>query len=999
MMFYITNKFFIRSLFAVNILLLCSFSGFSQFRVKGKISDEKGESLVGVNVMVKNTSAGTLSGIDGSYSIEVADNQSVLVFSYVGYGSKEIGVNGMSEINVVLNESAELLDEIVVIGYGSQRKSDLTGVVSSIKSEDLQKVASANITQALQGKIAGVQVVSGSGRPGEAPIVRIRGTGTLNGASPIYVVDGLILDNIDFLNATDIASMEVLKDASAAAIYGTRGANGVIIITTRQGSKNTKAQIRFNAWQGVQQPAKLLSLTNASEYGLLVNELSNRLVFANPGSLGQGTDWQNEIYRNAAFSSYNLQVSGGSDQMTYSISGDAFLQDGIIKSSYFNRYSLRINNTYQLASFVKIGHNISFVQSAANREPGGIVFNAYAADPTAPAVDADGNFGNTSTLSNVSNPAAQLKYNAYNRSNGQQMAGNAFIDVNPLKNLTLKSSIGFNSFSNKSKSFEPQFFVNDKQQNPESRLFVGNSQSSDWQWENTAVFQKDFKQHRLTLLTGYTVQSRQGEFMGGSRNRLIGDTEDFYYLNAGDAQTATNYQGASTPERYESYLFRSNYAFKDKYLLTVSFRRDGSSKFGSEKRGGNFPSLAFAWRAKEESFLKNVQALSNLKFRASWGILGNDKIPTGAAIPTVTNNLSAVFGPDEALIFGASLVTLANPFLQWEQSRSLNGGFDIGFLDNRLTAEVDVYHRLTTKILVPVPIPDYVGSAGNPYVNAADVVNKGLDVTLNFQNKEGKLNYKLSVLGSFLDNNVISLGSTGNALRDVVINGDFATLTQPGYPIGSFFGYKVAGIYQNAEDIKTYPNNNPVRPGDLRFEDINADGIINAKDRTWLGSPIPTFNYGFNLELSYSGFDFNADFNGVYGNKILNAKKMFRGFGIPNFETSFLNRWNKDNLSNTDPRITNGGYPNFVVSDHFLEDGSFFRLRTLGLGYTLADSLVKKLGIRSLRIYGTANNLFTWTKYSGYTPEVGSENVLQVGIDRGIYPLSKTLVFGIQCNF
>jgi len=999
MIFRDNNKLFRQSLFIIYAIMFCHLNAFSQIRVSGKITDEKGEALIGVNVLVKNTNNGALSDLEGKYSLEVPDKQVVLVFSYVGFSSKEINLEGKSELNVILSESVELLNEIVVVGYGTQRKSDLTGVVGTIKSEEIQKFASANITQALQGKIAGVQVVSGSGRPGEAPIVRIRGTGTLNGASPIYVVDGLILDNIDFLNASDIASMEVLKDASAAAIYGTRGANGVIIITTRQGAKNTKAQVRFNAWQGVQQPAKLLALTNAGEYGLLVNELSNKPVFTDLNALGSGTDWQNEIFRNAAFRNYNLQISGGSDQMTYSISGDAFLQDGIIRSSYFNRYSLRINNTYQLASFIKIGHNVSYVQSAANREPGGIVFNAYAADPTAVAVDADGKFGNTSVLSNVSNPVAQLKYNAYNRSGGQQLAGNAFIDIHPLKNITLKSSIGFNSFMNKSKSFEPEFYVNDKQRNPESRLFVGNSQTSDWQWENTAVYQKDFKEHRVTLLTGYTVQSRQGEFLGGSRNRLIGDTEDFYFNNAGDAQTATNYQGANTPERYESYLFRSNYAFKDKYLLTFSFRRDGSSKFGSEKRGGNFPSLAFAWRAKEEPLLKNLQGLSNLKFRVSWGILGNDKIPTGAAIPTVTNNLSAVFGPDEALIFGASLVTLANPFLQWEESRSLNGGFDIGFLDNRLTAEVDLYHRLTTKILVPVPIPDYVGSAGNPYVNAADVVNKGLDITLNFQNKEGKFNYKWSVLGSFIDNNVISLGSTGNALRDVVINGDFATLTQPGYPIGSFFGYKVAGVYQNAEDVKTYPNNNPVKPGDLRFEDINADGIINAKDRTWLGSPIPAVNYGFNLELSYGGFDFNAEFNGVYGNKILNAKKMFRGFGIPNFETSFLNRWNKDNPSNTDPRITNGGYPNFVVSDYFLEDGSFFRLRTLGIGYSLPENLINKMLIKSLRVFARANNLFTWTKYSGYTPEVGSENVLQVGIDRGIYPLSKTIVFGVSCHF
>ncbi|MCB9080095.1 MAG: TonB-dependent receptor [Lewinellaceae bacterium] len=989
------------------ILLLVSWLGFAsawaQVTVTGKVVDANAETLIGVNVLVKNSTSGTITDMDGSFTLEVPDAYATLVFSYIGYTSQEIPLGGRTNLEVILREESQLLNEVVVVGYGTQRKSDLTGSVGSVKSEELQKIAAANVTQALQGKIAGVQVTSASGRPGEGPVVRIRGTGTLNGASPIYVVDGLILDNIDFLNAADIESMEVLKDASAAAIYGTRGANGVVLITTRKGSRGQRARFNFSSYAGVQQVDRTLALTNGTEYAQLVNEIATnnngRPPFADPTIFGAGTNWQDVIFRDAMMQSYNLNVSGGSEAMTYSISGDAFLQDGIIRSSYFNRYSLRINNEYNLIKGLKFGHNVAFVNSNNNNEPGGIVFNAYAADPTAPAVDDQGKFGNTSANSNVSNPAAQLEYNAYNRGYGQQLTGNAYAEVYPLKDFTFRSSMGFNLFNNRSKSFEPQFFVNDKQQNPESRLFVGYNRANDWQWENTVNFQRDFGKQRINLLAGYTLQSRGGESFGGSRNRLIGDTEDFYYLNAGDAQTATNYSIGFTPERYESFLFRANYALRDKYLLTVSLRRDGSSKFGSERRYGTFPSVAVAWRAIEEPFLKNQDLITNLKIRASWGRLGNDKIPSSAAVPTVTNNLSAVFGPDEALVFGASLITLANPFLQWEETTSTNLGVDLGFLDNRLTLELDYYQRQTKQILVPVPIPDYVGSSGNPYVNAADVLNRGIDFQLNYQGKIGKLGYSIGALGSTVYNEVQSLGTTNNALRDVSINGEFATLTNVGQAIGSFYGYQVAGIYQNAEDIANHPNASPVKPGDLRFADINNDGIINTQDRTFLGSPIPKLIYGFNLGVDIAGFDFSADFNGVSGNKILNAKKMFRGFGIPNFESSFLDRWTGAGSSTTEPRITNGGYPNFVVSDHFLEDGSFLRLRSMQIGYTLPKATTQRLGISNLRVYVSGNNLFTWTDYSGYTPEVASENVLQVGVDRGIYPIARTLLAGINLSF
>ncbi len=987
----------------LTIMLLFAGAVAAQVTVTGKITDDKGEAIIGANIVVKNSTVGTITDIDGVYELGVPNAFVSLVISYIGYTTQEIPLKGQSQLNVVLREQATLINEVVVVGYGTQRKSDLTGSVTTVKSEEIQKIAAANPVQALQGKVAGVQVSAASGRPGEGPVVRIRGTGTLNGAAPIFVVDGLILNNIDFLNAADIESMEVLKDASAAAIYGTRGANGVILITTRKGTRSQKSRVSFNSYVGQQQTERRLDMANATEYATLINEISvnngGQPVHADPSIFGEGTDWQDVIYQKGLIQNYNLNISGGSENMLFSISGDVFRQEGIIRSSYFNRYALRINNEYNFFKWMKFGHNAAFVMSDNNREPGGIVFNAVAADPTVPARDSLGRYGSTSRVSNVSNPAAQLEYNSYNRGYGQQFTGNLYSDLFVLKNLTVRSSFGFNVVNNRNRSFEPQFEVDDKQRNPESRIFAGFFRGVDWQWENTANYRKEWKNHRIDLLAGYTVQAITGEGIGGGRTRLIGDTEEFFYLNAGDAQTATNYHFGNTPERYLSTLFRINYALFDKYLLTASWRRDGSSKFGSQRRFGSFPSVAVAWRVIDEPFMKDQKLLTNLKMRASWGRLGNDKIPASAAIPTVTNNLSAVFGPDEQLLFGASVITLANPFLQWELSNSTNLGLELGAVQNRLTMEIDYYSRLTDKILVAVPIPDYVGSSGDPFVNAAKVLNSGIEGVVNWRGKVGQLGYRLGVNGSTVRNEVKSLGTGNEFLRGAIINGEVATLTEVGGPIGAFYGYRVAGVYQNVEDIAKYPNQGVVRPGDLRFWDVNNDGIINPDDRTYLGSPIPNLIYGFNFGFDVAGFDFSADFNGVSGNKILNSKRMSRGFGIPNFEADFLDRWTGEGTNDRRPRTTNGGYPNYSVSDHFLEDGSFMRLRSFQLGYTFPRALISKASLSNLRFYFSGNNVFLWTNYSGYSPEIGSENVLQVGIDGGIYPTARTFLFGLNANF
>lgn len=984
-------------------LVLATWALQAQVTVKGKVTDDAHEPLIGVNILVKNSTAGTVSELDGTFELTVPNPYVTLVFTYVGYSGQEVALKGQTTIDVTMSYGSQLLNEVVVVGYGTQRKSDVTGSVASVKSEDIQKIATSSVTQALQGKVAGVQVTASSGRPGDGAVVRVRGVGTFNGTAPIYVVDGVILDNMDFLNPSDIESIEVLKDASAAAIYGTRGANGVIMVTTKKGRQSDKTHFSLNSYVGRQQVAQKIDLVNAREYAQLSNEAAMNTgtpkPFADPDALGEGTDWQDIIFRDAMIQNYNLSANGGNDKILFNLSADVFRQEGIVRSSYFNRYSFRANNEYRLTKDVKVGHNLMYQFTDNNNEPGGILFTAYTADPTVVARDSAGNFGNTSNRSNVSNPAAQLEYNEYNRGYAQQLIGNVFGEVYILRNFTFRSTFNFSMGNSRGKSFTPEFFVNDKQFNPESILSVSLNRSRDWQWENTLTYTKAWDLHRVTVLGGVTSQARDFENWGGSRRRLVGDAEEFYYLNAGDIETQTNFNGASQ-EKYYSYLFRLNYALKDRYLLTASFRRDGSSKFGSERRFGNFMSVAAAWRVIEESFMRNQDFFTNLKLRLSWGVLGNDKIPYTAAIPTVTGNLNAVFGTTEDLLFGATPTRLANSFLQWEESKTTDIGIDIGVLNNRLTLEVDRYIRKTFEILLPVPIPDYVGSEGDPYVNAANLENRGWELTINWRDRLGKVAYNIGGIGSYNQNEVLSLGTGNEAIiAGGVSGGGFSTRSEVGIPIGSFYGYQVEGIYQNQADLDNFPKRGDEKPGDLRFADTNGDGVISTDDRVFIGNALPDYIYGFNAGIEFAGLDLSVDFNGVYGNELYNAKKMDRFFGVTNFETSFLDRWNGENTSNTEPRVTNGGYPNYAVSERFIEDGSFLRLRSVMLGYTLPESLIGKIKMERLRIYFSATNPLTWSTYSGYSPEVTSESAIDNGIDRGIYPVAKVFTFGLQAGF
>ncbi len=980
----------------------------AQVTVSGQLIDAQDSlPLIGANVMVKNSTTGTLTDFDGKFSLEVRNLDATLIISYIGYNAQEVPIAGRSFLNLSLSQASNQLDEIVVVGFGTQRKSDVTGSVSSVKSEDLRKIPTADFTQALQGKVAGLEVI-GSGVAGGSGQLQLRGPGTFgldvgNGAGPIYVVDGLMLDDPGNLSANEIESVEVLKDGAAVAIYGSRGANGVVLITTKRGMNSEKTTFNLNTNFGMQSVAQRIDLVGPRDYAILANEAAMNqglpLLFSDIDDIGEGTDWQDVIFREAPMYTVNLSARGGTDRYTYYISGEAFRQDGIVQADNYERYTLRINNDYKLTSFMKIGHNLAFNYDSRQSPPGNIIFNAYGADPTVTARDENGVWGNTSMRSNVGNPLAQLEFNTNNRNRRFRALGNVYGEVFVTPDIMVRSSMAFDWQNFQSYSFTPEFFVTPQQQNEESSIFFSNGNFSDWQWETTVNYNKAIGRHRFGGVLGYLSQSQESQSIFASRFGLIGTTDELLFLTAGTEDGASG-QNLGQFFRYISYVGRVNYTFDDKYILSASFRRDGSSKFGRNNRFGNFPAISGAWRLSEEDFMRNLNIFDNFKIRAGYGVTGNDRIDYRSIFAVVNNGLFAVFGrnPSDMLNFGATITGVANPFLQWEETRSTNIGLEMGYLNNRLIMELDFYINRTDNVLVRVPIPAYVGSSQDPNLNAANIENRGIEWNINWRDKIGKVFYSVGAIGTTLRNRVISLGDNKEEILGGGTSAGLATRTVVDGEIGAFWGYQTIGVYQNEGDLANFPNIGNVQVGDLIFADIDGDGIITPEDRTFIGSPLPRLMYGFNASIEYAGFDMSIDFYGVWGTQILNAKKMARFFGVPNFETSFLDRWTGEGTSDTEPRVTNGGYPNFEVSDRFIEDASYFRVRSFVIGYNLSRVLSDKVGLDNLRIAFSLINPITWTPYTGYSPEIGGSPIAR-GIDGGAYPVPRTWTVGVNATF
>ncbi|HQQ95819.1 MAG TPA: TonB-dependent receptor [Cyclobacteriaceae bacterium] len=1009
-----------RKLLLISLLTIISGAAIAQEKVvSGKITGkEDGQGIPGANISVPGSSKGTVSAVDGSYRINLSASENTLVISFIGYITQTIAVGERSVIDVVLEMDDKVLDEVVVVGYGVQKKSDLTGSISSVKETELLKIPSFNAAQSLQGKVAGVQVYNSSGAPGASPVVRVRGVGTFNNSSPIYVVDGVILDDISFLNSADIQSMEVLKDASSTAIFGSRGANGVIIITTKQGKMGQeKAVVNFTSEYSLQQVGKTIDMVNGKQFGALTNEIIPG-TYNNLNAL-PNTDWQNLIFRTAPIQNYQLSVNGASSKSQYYFGVGYFNQQGIVPKSSYERLTLKFNNTYMLTDNIKVGNNITFAPSQQQNAPD-VVYAAYRAQPLRAPYYADGTFG---AVPNVGNPLAALEYsNSFNKT--MRLVGNMFTDVKFLKDFNFHSSFGVDLNFGRSSNYTPAYTVYNpdgtpnQQQNLLSSLSKGTSNSSTWLWENTVTYMKEIGEHKFNVLGGYTMQQTTNEFINIAGSNIIRDLPELRYLNnpnyfydptstpvVNNLAAINNGVDANLYYSLISYLFRVNYTWKDKYLLTASFRRDGSSKFSPANRWGNFPSFALGWNVFNESFMENIKAITNLKVRASWGTIGNEKINylKQYSLITANGNTSPVFGTANNLVSGATFDVSGNPNLVWETTSQTDIGVEIGFFNNRLTGEFDYFNKQTKDILVPLRTQGYFGNGNGALitVNAGTVLNRGVEFNVAWQDEIKGIKYRVGILGNTLHNEVLAVGGSkgidSTLVGGFLGNGQAATLSRVGLPIGAFYGYKTAGVFQNAAQLNATPHDANADVGDLIFVDTNKDGKITAADRTYLGSPIPTLIYGFNMMVGYKGLEIMADFQGQTGNKILNAKEIVRPDPY-NFEKHVINRWTGEGTSNTEPRASFGGY-NYSISDRFIQDGSYLRLRSLTIGYTLPEAWTTKMRVKQVKFYARGTNVFTIAKFTGYSPDFGSSDVLSNNIDYGSYPVAKVYTLGLNVTF
>ena len=973
--------------------------------VTGTVTVEPDQSTVpGVNVVVKGTTQGTVTDIEGNYRLSVPNENDTLVFSFVGYANKEVPLNGQTTLNVTLSEDVEQLQEVVVVGYGTQKKRDVTGAVASVQGEDITKQPVLTPTQAAQGKVAGVQIIS-SGAPNSQPTVRIRGTGSmLAGANPLYVVDGVITDDIRNINTSDIVSMDILKDASATAIYGMRAANGVVIINTKKG-KEGKPQVTYNGNMGIRQAAKVVDMANASQYVDFLGDVAPDVTI--PDYSGS-TSWFNEVLRNAFYQNHNISISGGTDKLTYYFSGGYYTDQGIVLGNNFKRFTLRSNNEYNISSKFKLGSQLSFSRGITQDvDVSGALNSAYRAAPIIPG-KVDGKYGNTSAFGNVGNPLLSIDKNN-NRLQENRLQGNAYLEFDPVDYLMFRSSFGTDVSFNNRRIYGYQFFNDEatfiaaggNQQNQNSNLSVRQENSLRWVWDNTVTFTKSFGQHNLTLLGGITSEQLSSTFLLGSRINVPASS-DLWYLGLGDPDVqSTNDNGGDKWTR-NSYISRVNYSYADRYLLTATFRADGTSRFAASNRWGYFPSVGLGWVISEEGFMQGQNILDNLKLRGSWGRVGNDNIATNQYIVTADVNIPYFF--NNQLVLGSAVQDIKNQDIRWEITEEYDAGLEFGFSNGRLTGEIDYYNKKTKDALVIVNLPGILGDPDNQYVtNAGTFSNKGWELALNWKNKiTDDWSYNVGGNITFNKNEIIGLNQ-GQALFDGGVGQQgFVTKSDNGQPIGSFFVLQSEGVFQNQQEIDSYVHNGVLiqpdaQPGDLKYLDVNDDGSITPDDRVYAGSYQPKTYFGINGGITYKNFDLTADFYGNAGNKVYNGKKAFRYQITDNIEADFAqNRWTASNHSNTNPSNIISSTP---ASTYFVESGTFFRLNNLTLGYTLPSSTLESLHIANLRVFLTSQNLFTAQKFSGFSPELIGDSPLNSGIELGVYPINRTMAFGLNVTF
>jgi TonB-dependent starch-binding outer membrane protein SusC len=1011
--------------------------------VTGKVTDGK-ESLIGATVLEKGTANGTLTDVEGKYTLTIKDRKTAILWiSFIGYESKEVSINGAQTIDIELVNGKEL-DELVVVGYGTQRKAVVTGAIAKVKGSDLENMPVPRIEQSLLGRTAGVQVTTGSGQPGEGATVRIRGTTSINNSEPLYVVDGIpVTGGIDYLNQADIESIEVLKDAASAAIYGARAASGVIIVTTKQG-KDGKTAVTYNAYWGQQAPTRKLALLNAREYATLMNESSvaskGAVLFPDPAALGTGTDWQDAVFnKSAPMQNHELGISVGNAKSQYYASFGYYNQTGIVASpqSQWERYSIRLNSNHQLNRYLKMGTTVGYSKingksSSTNNEYGGVLSRAVNMDPITPLIETDAATLNSNIFKNfavVKNEAGQpygiSKYvsseilnpvaaTAMNQGSGwsDKIVGNVFIEVEPITNLKFRSSYGVDLAFWGGDGFRPIYYLNAANRSDVTSYNRNQSRGSYWVWGNTVSYSKNFNEkHHFSALLGTTAEKNRGENISGSvQNMPVTNIKDAS-LNFSSVQLDQTFGGYEYQGALLSYLSRVNYDFDGKYMISALMRIDGSPKFGTNNKFGKFPSVSAGWIVSEEGFLKNVKPINFLKIRGSWGVNGNDQIGDFKYVSTVGGGRNYTFGNLDKLFNGISPNAIANPDLKWEETTQTNLGFDAK-LFKHLTVTLDIFQKNTSGMLLDIKVPSYIGNAG-PVGNVAKLENRGVELELGYEQKVGKVIFNLVGNLSYIRNKITDLGPDKKFLAGQTFSPQNLEIqrTVVGEPLGIFYGYKTQGIFQNQGEVAAYKSKDGIviqpnaKAGDFRFADLNGDGVINADDRTKIGDPTPSLTYGFNFSMAYQGFDLILFGQGVSGNQIFKATRRF-DLQMANMTADALGRWTGEGSSTTYPRLVmDDPNKNFSrSSDFYVESGSFFKIKTLQLGYTLP--YVSKVGFTKARIYVSANNLATFTKYSGIDPEIGSGGPSSgvreggsYGVDRGFYPQARSFLFGLSAAF
>ena len=982
--------------------------------VTGTVTDVSGEPIIGANIRIKGTTTGTITDIDGNFSIE-AEPQSVIEVSYIGYLTQETVINNQKSIRFLLKEDTKTLDEVVVIGYGVQKKADLTGSVANINTEKLNTQSNANIGQALQGKIAGVDIVSQGGAPGSGTRIMVRGIGTLNNASPLYIVDGMYMNSIDHINPNDIASIDVLKDASSAAIYGSRAANGVIIVTTKEGS-NTEGKpiIDLSVNLGISTASKFLDMLDAkgwAEVTTIARQAIGKpaLDMATDLANKPDNDWQDIMFRPALMQNYNLAVKGGGKYSTYYTGLGYFNQDGIVKGTNYQRYNIQSKNDYKRGIF-SAGTNliISFSHDKPLHQElrGGMIGTILQSVPTLEKYDdtREGGYGGTyGDVVNIPHPLAIIDDNIMDRYNENvKIFANLYAQIELFKGLKYKLNLtpdfSFERYKNYLNKYDFGLATNSITQLTERQRRRRNILV-----ENLLTFDRTFGEHKISALAGYTYQDSRFRHIQAYGEGLPQGLEE---IDA--ATTNRSNEGNSWRSVLTSILGRVFYSYQNKYLFTATIRRDSSSKFGKNNRYGYFPSFSLGWNVAEEKFMENVHWLDQLKLRGGYGVLGNQEIDNYQYSSTITTGINYPDG-NGGLLQGAFPKNFANPDIKWEETAMTNVGIDFMAFNNRLSLTADYYVKNTKDILLTVPIPISSGGANDPIRNAGKIRNNGFEFNLGWMDQPNPdISYGINLIGSFNKNKVIAMGSESGSIKGGSTNQNITTSeTKAGYPIGGYWLISTAGYFNSQEEVDAYAKDGKkiqpaAEPGDIKFVDANNDGVINDDDRVFQGSPFPDFTFALNGNMRYKNFDLSIGLQGVLGNKIYNATRqtledVTKG---SNFLASCLDYWTPENKNASHPRLT-WDDPNRntrAESDRYLENGSYLRLRSVQLGYTFPQTWFKG-AIQHARVYINAENLFTITSYSGYSPDVNADNANYRGFDNFIYPTNRTFMLGLNVTF